>query len=358
MYQIARRSPRPPPPVPRVPVSDPNRFTRDSMPIQPAAVLVSVCASLLLAGSPLDAQVSRPIDRGIRHFESREFAEAKRVLLPLAEQNPRDARAAFYVGQVYRHEGNADRAVEWLERAVRIEPGSAEYHLHLAGALGDKAQRSNVARQAIYARRIRSHLEEALRLDPQNLEARFGMVQFYAVAPGMVGGNKQRARQEAEQLRRHSPYRGALAMGFIYEAERNHAAAEVEFRAAVTQFPDSATLYYRLANANANLERYDSAFEALETLLRRRPGEVSALYRIGRLAAISGERLDRGEQALREYLRRPAPGGPPAASAHWRLASIHERRGDTTQARSHLQASLHLDPSHREVRAALRRLGG
>jgi tetratricopeptide (TPR) repeat protein len=314
--------------------------------------------ALLIVGTTHAAsQSNATLDRGIRHFEAGELAEARRILLPFAEQNPRDARAAFYLGQVFRREGNVDRGIEWLERAVRLDPTSSEYHLHLAGAYGEKAVRANPVRQAMLARRTKSHLDEAVRLNPESIEARFGLVQFYTVAPGVMGGSKPRAREQAAEIQRRNPYRGTLATGLILESERDFARAEAEYRRAIRQYPDSTALYFRAALAAGNQEEYDRAIETLEELVRRRPDEVGALYQIGRASAISGQRLERGEAALRAYLRRPAASPPPAA-AHWRLGMILEKQGRRDQARAEYQAALRLDPQHREARAALRQLGG
>jgi tetratricopeptide (TPR) repeat protein len=311
----------------------------------------------LIAAPGAGAQSAGSLERGVRLFEAGEHAEAKRVLLPLAEQNPGNARAAFYVGQIFRHEGNVDRGIEWLERAIRLDPASSDYHLNLAGAYGDKAQRANAVRQAMLARKAKSHLDEAVRLSPESLDARFGLVQFYTIAPGVMGGSKARAREQAAEIQRRNPYRGAMATGMILESEKNFAAAEAEYRRSLRQYPDSITLYYRIASAAGAQEQYDRAFEILEEMARRKPDEMGALYQIGRVSAVSGQRLERGEEALRSYLRRPAPRGPSPAASHWRLGMILEKQGRRDQARAEYQAALRLDPGHREARAALRKLG-
>jgi len=313
--------------------------------------------SFLIVASNLPAQSTTALDRAIRFFEAQEYVEAKKVLLPFVEQNPKDARAAFYLGQIFRQEGNIDRGIEWLERATRLAPTASDYHLNLAGAYGEKALRSNAVRQAMLAKKAKSHLDEAVKLNPESVDARFGLVQFYAIAPGVMGGSKQKAREQAAEIRRRNAYRGAFAAAMIHGAERNFAAAEAEYRAALRQYPDSAALYYRVAAAAGSQEQFDRAFEALESLLRRKPAETGALYQIGRVSAVSGQRLDRGEEAIRAYLREPARNGPPVAAAHWRLGMIYEARGRREPAREQYQAALRVDPAHKEAKAALRKLG-
>lgn len=83
------------------------------------------------------------------------------------------------------------------------------------------------------------------------------------------------------------------------------------------------------------------------------------LYQIGRLAAVSGERLERGEGALREYLAvGPEPNSPSLAAARWRLGMVLERQGRVAEARRECEAALVLDPKLEGARGSLRKLGG
>jgi tetratricopeptide (TPR) repeat protein len=320
------------------------------------AVFLPLLAMLLCA--PLQAQDTAARERGVRHFEQQRYAEARQELAAYAAANPRDARAAFYLGLSHQRERNLDAAIEWLERAVRLDGNQAIHHLELAGALGQKAQDVNMARQAILARRIKSHLERASGLEPDNLDARMGLIQFYVMAPGVMGGSKAKAREEAAQIRQRNPYRAVFASTFIHRAEKNYAAAEAEYRAALRQYPDSSALYMGLGSIFASAEQWDRVFETIDAWLARSPGDPSALFQLGRAGALSGQQLDRAEQALRRYLtHQPSASQPPLAAAHWRLGMVLEHQRRPEPAREQYQAALRLDPRHREARAALDRLG-
>jgi tetratricopeptide (TPR) repeat protein len=313
---------------------------------------------LALAAQPLAAQDAAAREQGIRLYEQGRHADARRELTAFAKANPRDARAAHYLGLAHQRERELDRAIEWLEKAVRLDDGRSDYHLALAGALGERAASANPARQALLARRIRTHLDRAVTLDPRNVDARFGLVQFYAVAPGVMGGSPARAREQAAEVRRLDPYRGVFALAIAHIAEKNPAGAEAEYRAALRQYPDSAALYTALVSLHGNAKQWDRAFEVIDARLARRPDDRATLYQLGRLGALSGQRLDRAEAALRDYLRQPVPAGsPPHAAAHWRLGMVLEQQGRTEPAREQFQAALRLDPAHREARAALEKLG-
>src|ERR1700736_2778507 len=75
-----------------------------------------------------------------------------------------------------------------LQRAVAQDPNNAAAHFLLGVAYGNLAQKANVFRRTSLARHTRDELEHAVELDPNHLEARWGLVQYYALAPGYLGG--------------------------------------------------------------------------------------------------------------------------------------------------------------------------
>jgi Flp pilus assembly protein TadD len=104
--------------------------------------------------------------------------------------------------------------------------------------------------------------------------------------------------------------------------------------------------------------QFAKAFDTYERVLVRRPSETRARYLIGRTAAISGERLDRAEVTLREYLRpRPDASQQGNASAHYLLGVIYEKRGEAEAAKREFDLSKKMDPQQAEART-IQRLRG
>lgn len=73
-------------------------------------------------------------------------------------------------------------------------------------------------------------------------------------------------------------------------------------------------------NFLVNAKRGDEAFALLDKSLARQPGDASLLYMVGRVAAITGKQLDRGEEALGTVLAAPGVGTDPKlpAPASWK----------------------------------------
>ncbi|HET6760966.1 MAG TPA: tetratricopeptide repeat protein [Gemmatimonadaceae bacterium] len=302
----------------------------------------------MLFSVPLRAQ---SIEQGIQLFDARKYAEARAVLL---SHGGSDARAAYYLGRIEMQDDDADKAAEWFERAVKMNPKSAVYYDWLGRAYAIQTRNANIFRAPSLARKTRSALETALALDPDNLDVRDDLITYYTRAPGFVGGSKAKAREMALEIKKRNAYRGATAAANICAAEKDSVCVERELQAMVTSYPDSAAVYASLAAFYVNQKEFDKAFAVLDQRLRMKPNELTTLYQVGRTASLSGQNLDQGERALKTYLANPTPErGPAPAHVHYRLGLIYEKKGSKELAREEYRAALQLNPKHQDARKAL-----
>jgi tetratricopeptide (TPR) repeat protein len=308
----------------------------------------------LWLGAAGDAAAAGGTDEAIRLFEARQLARARPLLEAAVRGDPSDAKAAFYLGRVLLSANEVDRSIEWMEKAVSLDARRVEYHLWLGRAYGSKAMRANVFQQASLAGKVRREFERASALDPNNLEARFGLLEFYLRAPGVMGGSVAKSREEAAEIARRDPLQGHRAAGRVAEYEKRFEAAREEYAAALKEFPEKSEPYYWLGSFYERRKDFARAFEAYEKLLEKKPERLSACYQIGRAAAVSGERLDRGVECLKLYLSDAFDSDEPSlALAHQRLGMLYEKKGSKDLARAEYIAAVSLDPSLQEARKAL-----
>jgi tetratricopeptide (TPR) repeat protein len=301
-----------------------------------------------LLAIPLGAQ---SVEQGIQLFDARKYVEARAVLLPHGEG---DASAAYYLGRIEMGNDDPVKAAEWFERAVKMNPKSAVYYDWLGRAYAIQARSANMFRAASLARKAKNALETALALDPDNLDVRDDLITYYSRAPGFVGGSKQKAREMLLELKRRNAYRGSLAAANLCTREKDIACAERELTGMLTIYADSSAVYASLAILYANENKFDKAFDLLDQRLRTKPNELTTLYQVGRTASLSGQNLDRGEQALKTYLASPPPEqGPAPAHVHYRLGTIYEKKGAKDLAREEYRAALLLNPRHQDAQKAL-----
>ncbi|HET6229944.1 MAG TPA: tetratricopeptide repeat protein [Longimicrobiaceae bacterium] len=316
-------------------------------------------ATLALASlaAPLHGQDA--VARAQRIYMTRQYAAARRALEPYARSHPNDARAAFWMGRTYLSQKNADSALVWLQKAVELDARPSDYHLHLGNALGLKGLQSNMLRQAILARQAKAEFERAVEIAPRNVDAHLGLMRFYLLAPGILGGDMDKALAEAGAVKRVDAYVGALAAASVQKARGDVAALTAEYEAALRRFPDSTALYIGLGNTYDGQKRFTDEVALYERFIRRRPDVMVPYYQLGRIAAVTGQGLDRGAAALQRYLQsKPVGSDPSLAAAHWRLGMVYARQARRDQARAEYRAALAIVPNFPEARASLAQVGG
>lgn len=276
-----------------------------------------------------------------------------------AQSSPSDeARAAFLQGKKALEQNDASKAVSLLEKAVSLDPRSSEYYDWLGKAYGTQAERASILKQPFLAKKTKSAWEKAIALDPDNIGAREDIIQYYLLAPGFLGGNKEKAKQQAAEVKRRNSYRGALVAAQVCAQVKDHGCAESELKWVINTYPDSSLGYTSLSAYYASEKQFDRAFAVIDARLKARPTDPVALYSLGRTVSISGQNLERGDEALRAYIAAPPENGPSVANAHYRLGVIAEKRGDKEFARREYQAAIQINPYYKEAKKALAALGG
>jgi len=317
---------------------------------------LALVAILLLSARPLPAS-PETIDEGVRLFEARRFPEAKVFFLRFAGADASSAEADYYLGRLFINEDDYDQAIAWLERSVALRDGSPEHHLWLGRAYAEKTLISNFFRRASLAPKVREQFERAVELDPDNLDARLNLVDFHLQAPGIVGGSLDKAIEQAAEIKKRDPIQGHLAYGRIDHDQKKDDLAEREYLAAIHESPSSAMPRLQLGDLYQALGRYDDAFRVFEEIVRTDPGQMVAMYQIGRTAVLSGRNLDRAAECLRLYLGyRPGDNDPNLGWAHFRLGQVLEKKGSADAAKREYAAAVAADPRNKEAKSALRRI--
>jgi tetratricopeptide (TPR) repeat protein len=239
-----------------------------------------------------------------------------------------EAKAAFERGRAAHNAGKTDEAVSAFERAVALEPTSSLYHLWLGHAYSRQLRTAGFLRQPFIARRSGEAYNMAVKLDPTSIDAAEGRLEFFLGAPGIVGGGVGKAQAEAARLATLDAYRGAMATARIAEHEQ--------------KWPDA--------------KRFDEAFKIVDDRLARLPDEASSLYNLGRLSAVSGQHLARGEAAMRRFLTLTTADPVRQSNAHYRLGMIKEKMGDAHAAATEYQAAIDLYPRHEPAATALKKI--
>ena len=326
-------------------------------------------------------------------IEAGHWKRARALLEPGVAAHPSDAQAAYLISRVMLAFHDFDRALKPAQQAVALEDGNSNYHFQLAQVYGEMAARASMFAAAGLARKFKGELDASLARNPKNLDALEALMQYSFQAPGLMGGDKGKARAIAEKLVQLSPVRGYLAQAELareakdfakveecflkavqadpknYEAQtalagfytqpshRNTEGAEKHAREAVRLDPARAKGYSILAMVLA-LERRWSELEAVLSASEKIvPDDLAPYFEAANALLESGVELKRGEVYLRKYLAQEPEGEEPdAAHAHRLLGLILEKQGRNAEAVSELETAVQMNPRFKAAKEDLKRV--
>ncbi len=268
---------------------------------------------------------------------------------------PSDAESYNLLCRAYYMIEEWDRGIAACEKARGLDPQSSAYNLWLARIYGEKADRAGFVSAAGLVRKVRTSFERAVELDPKDWEARADLAEFYMEAPSIVGGGKDKAREQADALMPINPGIGHWILARIAAKDKDEVGAEREYRAAIETSHGTAQSLLHFAQFLSRTNRLDEMEKALRTM------ESSPLDRPDALLDGAGLLLRTGRdnalaiRLVRRYLQAPVEEGP-AFKAHDVLGHLLENQGDRHAAADEYRAALALSHTYTRAREDLRRV--
>ncbi|MDQ3206680.1 MAG: tetratricopeptide repeat protein [Pseudomonadota bacterium] len=248
----------------------------------------------------------------------------------------------------------AETAVSAGERAVAARPKDAEAWYYAGQAFGKMAMQAPMLRKPGWATRTRDAFQAAVRLDPTHLGAREGLVMFYGMAPGFMGGGKDKAAAEIAAFARLNPAGGH----YLRASGLQGAAAEKELRAAVRLAPEEGMFRRALAGRLEQDKRLDESLAVIREGLARAPSDAYLLYSLGRHTAVHGGDAQAGITALSSVIGKGSslPDGVSMAGAYWRRGQLLEKQGKAGEAMADYRRAKTLAPGMEDIDQDIARL--
>jgi tetratricopeptide (TPR) repeat protein len=275
----------------------------------------------------------------------------------LISASPNDALAYNLLCRAYFSLGNWDEGISHCERAVSLAPTNSRYHLWLGRIYGQKADKAGVFTAAGLARRVRKEFEAAVELNPNDVDARTDLAEFYLEAPGVIGGGHDKAQKQADSLFRLDPARAHWVKGRIAEKQRDFAAAEKEYQGAIESSQGAASAWLNLGLFYRHRQRWDEMVATLAHLRTARLDRPDALVDAAEILISSERDLDEANRLLRAYLSSNSQvEQAPAFKVHYLLGRVIEKLGDRQNAAAEYRAALDLARGFQPAQKALEHL--
>ncbi len=326
-------------------------------------------------------------------IEAEHWKRARELVEPRLKADPNDLQALFVMARYKEAAGDYSGALSLAEKLIALNPKNADYHCLLAYIHGRQVVRAGIFRKLGLAHRIKKEADTALRLNPDHVEARLILIEYYRLAPGILGGDKNKARVLAEETVRLDPVRGYIAQAnfahereqtgqmeelykkaveanpqsyhalitlarfYMYGPQRNFEIAEKHALEALGLDPGRIAAYGLLAGTYARQERWQDLEGVLEQAEQNVPDNLNPYFQAARVVFQQGKDFSRAEGYFRKYLTQdPEPTSASHAQTYWRLGQTLEKLNRKAEAADAIREALKLDPSLEGAQKDLKRL--
>jgi tetratricopeptide (TPR) repeat protein len=242
------------------------------------------------------------------------------------------------------------------EKALALDPQNSAYHLWLGRAMGRKAEEANPFMAFGLARKVKIEFERAVALDANNLPARSDLSEYYLEAPGFLGGDKNKAKQQADYVAGHDRALASYIYARVQEKQGN-TGAEAEYKKAIAAGTQPARYWVELAHFYRRTGRMGEMEDAIRHAIAAAQQGESSEFDAAALLVHSGRNFAGAAQILRHYVSEEDPSEDgPAFRAHYLLGVVLEKQGKKKEAAAEFQTALNMASQYRPAQDALARV--
>jgi len=250
-----------------------------------------------------------------------------------------------------------DNAIKNGEKAVDLSASNAEYHWWLGRAYGEKAASANPLSAASLAGKTRNQFEQAVKLDPSNVQARSDLAEYYTEAPSIMGGGLDKAREQASLMAKYDMAASHWIAFKIAEKQKQYDAAEQELQSAIQLAKDPAQYWMNLASFYRKRSRLEDMQKAIAQAIAQPGKSAEVYYNAASVLLQAGRDFPSALQYSKKYLDSGAMvEDAPAFRAHYLQGQIYEKLGDKSAAASEYKASIALASGFAPASKALGRV--
>ncbi len=295
-----------------------------------------IFSSLLLLSSAVQANNPELTQQVKTLWQAQDYVAAQALLAPMVNKKTKDAQLLALLGQTEAALHNGERAEQLLETALKYDSRNADYQHWYATVSCNLATSASMLSALGYAKRCKKAYEAALKLAPENPRSYIALGSFYAQAPGIAGGDKNQARELAQQLLKLEPQQGALLYLKTLQLED-----EAVFNKALAEYPQlqqEPETFLRRGQALIGAKQYADAIASFNLALQlkaqddaQQDSQQMARYQLARAAVIGKTHTADAIAVLQHYIEL----GPQPMFAEWatlRMAQLHQQAGQTEQA--------------------------
>lgn len=225
--------------------------------------------SCLLFLFPFFMLAQTNFEKGVALFEKGQYENARPYFANELTHSPNNQKVIEYLGDIASHTNKWEAAASYYKKLTVLNTKNANYFFKYGGALGMRAKTEGKWVAIRVVGDSKESLEQAVVLNPNHIEARWALLEYYLQLPVFVGGSETKAQRYANELARISPVDGYLAKAHIDEHYKRYKNAEVQYIKAI-EVGGSKHTYERLAQLYKDkFHDPDKALKVLDNYKKR-----------------------------------------------------------------------------------------
>lgn len=295
------------------------------------------------------------LDEGKSLLRAGKARDARLIFERVLEREDRNAEAHYWMASALMHRDIRDleAAAEHIEEAVELNPTNAEYQYLLGGVYGHTARTAGVFKQILLTPKIKKAFSKAVELDPEHVDARIALAQYFLMAPGFMGGDDEEGFRQLDEVMKRDERRGRMERASMLDLKDRVSDAESEWKKLAVAYPDDWAVvrgygYFLLQRKRAN--------ESLSLMSRYpilRPDTSDAYHSYGEVQLGAGK-VDEAIVTLRKGLSID----PTLGSSWFLLGQAFEKKLLYSEARSAYQNAIRYERTDARKERARDRLEG
>jgi len=253
--------------------------------------------------------------------------------------------------------GEVAEAARLIDEQCPVAQRNADTWFLLADTYDTLMDRAGFLKKRGWAKKMKHALISALESDPKHVGARKELADFYYYAPGIVGGDKDEAAHQLDELERHAPAEAWATRGDFARHAGDLDAAAQHLEKAVALDQRKPKYMFTLAVIEQQRNRFEESIPLLEQVISADSTYEEAYYYRAKASAMAGIDVDRGFECAAQYLDNcnrcdEADRG----YGLWRKAALLEHAGQTDAAIGAYREALRYNPKLDAARKQLESL--
>lgn len=220
-------------------------------------------------------------------------------------------------------------AFDFMESLTEAHSDNVQLQYRFGQSAMVMAQKASIFSKLGYAKDGVKAWNKALELDPKHKGALKGLISFHRFAPGMAGGDIDKALAYAKTLQTIDGPAGALSLVRVYHSMEEKGLAAQTLDSAIVKYPTDSHLLFQRGVMFLDEKKWQTSYEDLTSALSnadKDSDKANILYQLGKLAVKSGSNTEAAIQSVKTLMAMEEHRYPQWGNL--RLAQLYVKQGD------------------------------